>query len=106
MFEFLLGVIVTISAIYIIATIKLKALNKRIDSQIEKTIGKLRESIIESKLDVVDNRLFLYNRNTNEFIAQGNSFEELEKNAKLKYPGKLFNVPQVELEEAYKIGTE
>lgn len=102
MIEFILGVIFAIAMVYIIAALKLRALNKRIDDSIEKTITKLRKSIIEARIDKVDDRLFLYNRITEEFIAQGNSFDELEKNARIKCPGKLFNVPQSELEEVTK----
>ncbi len=68
-----------------------------IDRKVAEGMQKLKETIIPSKIEVVNNSLFLYNAETNEFIAQGKDFEDLNKNAKVRFPDKLFNVPQDEI---------
>lgn len=71
---------------------------KELDEVVNEKLTMLREKIIPSRLEEENGMLFLYNRNTNEFLGQGSSFEELERNMKEKYPDKLFNVPQEELD--------
>lgn len=68
-----------------------------IEEKVAEGMKKLKETIIPSKIERVDELLFLYNADTNEFIAQGKDFEELNKNAKVRFPDKLFNVPQDEI---------
>jgi len=102
MFDFLIGVFVGAVLYRTYLEFRLKLLEKRIEDRIDSTLAQLKKSIIDSKIEFSNGVYYLYNRNTNEFIAQGNNFEELEKAAKKKYPDKLFNVPQKELNEIVK----
>ena len=97
MLDFLLGCIFTFCLIHIIAYIRIRSIEKRIDKKINQTLENLRKHIINSRIEAVNGSYFLYNNDTHEFIAQGTSLDELEKAAKSKYPDKLFHVPQNEL---------
>lgn len=97
MLDFFLGCVFTFCLIHIIATIRIKMIEKRVEKKINETLDEFRKAIIKSRIEVVNGMYFLYNRETEEFIAQGTTFDELEKAAKLKYPDKLFHVPHKEL---------
>jgi len=102
MLEFLVGFFIGTVLYKTYIDIKVKLLEKRLEERIELTLTQLKKSIINSKIEVDNGVYYLYNRETNEFIAQGNTFDELEKAAKTKFPDKLFNVPQKELNEIIK----
>jgi len=48
----------------------------------------------------------MYNRETNEFIAQGNTFEELETRLKKEFPDKYFDVKQEDIDYAKTLGKQ
>jgi hypothetical protein len=99
--EFLVGLIVGVIGTFIVIDIVAKAAqklgDKDLDDKIEKGLTKLRETIIPSRIEHVNGMLYLYNKETNDFIAQGKDFEELNENAKKRFPEKLFNVSQAEI---------
>lgn len=97
MLEFLIGILLGAFFHRIYVDIRLRILEKRIESKIQSTLTELKKSVIDSKIEFVDGMYFLYNRETNEFLAQGKNYDELEEAARKKYPNKLFNVPQTEL---------
>lgn len=72
---------------------------KRLDKELGEKIDKIRERIIPARIEEVNGSLFLYNSETNEFLGQGKNFTELENAVRVKYPNKLFNVPQKELDK-------
>lgn len=80
---------------------RLKAL-KELDGSIAEKLKTLKEKLVPSRIEEENGVLFLYNSETNEFLGQGNSFEELENNMKEKFPDKLFNVPQEEINKYLK----
>lgn len=102
MLEFLVGVFLGIMFHRIYIDIRLRFLEKRIEDKIEKTLTEIRKNVIDSKIEFVNGVYYLYAKETNEFLAQGNTFDELEKAARTKYPEKLFNVPQSELNQLLK----
>lgn len=99
--EFLVGLIVGVVGTFIVIDIVAKAArklsDKTLDAAVEKGLTKLRETIIPSRIEHVNGMLYLYNKETNDFIAQGMTFEELNENAKKRFPEKLFNVAQAEI---------
>lgn len=99
--EFLGGLIVGVIGTFIVIDIVARAVeklsDKELDEKVEKGLAKLRETIIPSRIEHVNGMLYLYNKETNDFIAQGKSFEELNENAKKRFPEKLFNVAQAEI---------
>lgn len=72
---------------------------KKLDQELGEKLDKIRERIVPSRIEEVNGSLFLYNSETNEFLGQGKDFAELEKTIRTKYPNKLFNVPQKELDK-------
>lgn len=102
MFELLVGVLLGVMFHRIYIDIRLRLLEKRIGDKIEKTLTEIRKNVIDSKIEFVDGVYYLYAKESNEFLAQGNTFDELEKAARSKYPDKLFNVPQSELNQLLK----
>lgn len=70
---------------------------KKLDEELGKKIESIRERIIPSRIEEENGMLYLYNKETNEFLGQGKNFVDLEKNVREKFPNKLFNVPQEEL---------
>lgn len=102
MLEFLVGVLLGVFFHRVYIDIRLRFLEKRIEEKIESTLTEFRKSVIDSKIEFVNGVYFMYDRKTNEFLAQGSTFDELEKAARTKYPDKLFNVPQKELMQLVK----
>lgn len=72
---------------------------QHVEEMQEKAIETLRETIIPSKIEEHNGLLLLYNKETNEFLAQGTTFEELEKAVHSRFPDKLFNVPSSQLDK-------
>lgn len=93
----IIGVILALAALNIIARIYLDIKEKQLDDAIKDGLAKLKETIIPSKIENVNGRLFLYNCETNEFLAQGNNLQELNDAARSRFPNKLFNVPAEQL---------
>jgi hypothetical protein len=102
MIDFALGFLTALVLQYVISKIYVRALEKRLETKIAETLTKLKETIIPARIEVANGVFYMYNRETNEFLAQGNTFDELEKTARSKFPNKLFNVPQSELNEIEK----
>jgi hypothetical protein len=97
-----IGVILTLIVLNILAKLVDEVRNKQLDQKLEEGLKKLRETVIPSRIEVVNGMLFLYNKENGEFIAQGKNFIELNDNAKARYPEKLFNVPQDEIDAVTK----
>lgn len=76
--------------------------NINIEKATSAGLAKFRETVIPSIIEQVGDYLFLYNKETGEYIAQGKTFSELEINAKNRYPEKLFNVKQSEIDKHLK----
>lgn len=97
MLEIILGVLIGIFLHRAYIHIRVQMLEKRIEQKIDTVLTEFRKNIINSKIEFVNGVYYMYDRQTNEFIAQGTTFEELEKAARAKCPDKLFNVPHEEL---------
>lgn len=75
---------------------------RELDQSISKSLKALKDKIVPSRIEEDNGMLFLYNSETNEFLGQGKTFKELESIMKEKYPNKLFNVPQTEIDKYVK----
>ena len=102
MLEFLFGIITGILVYRALIAYAAYALEKKIDKKVSELMSEMKKSMIDSKIEMANGIYYLYNRDTNEFLAQGATFEELEKAARSKYPNKMFNVPHKELMSAMK----
>ena len=93
---FFIGVIFSRLMVIIEQQRKLDAIDKVVSEKLEE----LKSKIIPSRIEVTDTGLFLlYNSETGEFLGQGQGIDELEIAVKARYPGKLFNVPQEQLDK-------
>lgn len=79
---------------------------EEMDDQVREIMDKLKKDVIPCKLEFVNNTILMYNRETNEFIAQGNSYDELEELLKQKFPDKFFDVKQEDIDYAKTIGKQ
>lgn len=77
---------------------QLDKLNEMIDEKIEE----FKEKVIPSRIEESNGLLLLYNSETNEFLGQGRSADELESTVKARYPGKLFNIKPEQLDKYFK----
>lgn len=77
-------------------------LDRELTEKLKARLAQLKERIVNSRIEEVNGSLFLYNRETDEFLGQGKDIDELEENVKSKYPNKLFNVPSDQLEPYMK----
>lgn len=93
----LVSAIINLSAKYYLATKE-----KELNDALKKGLQDLKDKIIPARIDDVNGMLFLYNRETEEFLAQGKNMDELNRIAKQLYPNKLFNVPQEQLDKLRK----
>ena len=50
----------------------------------------VEESVINITIEKHNNMFYVYDRETNEFMAQGSSKDEVETNLQKRYPGKRF----------------
>jgi Na+-transporting methylmalonyl-CoA/oxaloacetate decarboxylase gamma subunit len=48
------------------------------------------ENVIQINIEKHNNVFYVYDKETNEFMAQGSSKDEVETNLKKRYPGKSF----------------
>lgn len=59
-----------------------------------------QEEIIDCYIVFTKDGMFMYSKDDNEFIAQGETWEELNKNTKARFPDSMFNVPTSEIKKA------
>lgn len=57
------------------------------------------ENVIQITIEKHNNVFYVYDRETNEFMAQGSTQNEVENNLKKRYPGKTFGCPESVLSE-------
>jgi hypothetical protein len=70
----------------------------------EKFINHLQQSqedddTIQITIEKHNNVFYVYDRHTNEFMAQGSSKNEVETNLKKRYPGKTFGCAESNLSQ-------
>ncbi|MFZ9404032.1 MAG: hypothetical protein ACO25Q_06905 [Sediminibacterium sp.] len=102
--EFLAGLIIG----FLLALVVIKSLavaykqisDEKLDEKIKEGLEKLKETIIPSRIEISNGMLYLYNSETNEFLGQGKTMQELNDAVKKRFPNKLFNVPDEQLKKA------
>jgi hypothetical protein len=99
-----IGIVITLAIANAVARVYIHIQSKKLDAALESGLAKLKETIVPARIEDVNGMLFLYNKETEEFLAQGKTFEELNRSAKDRFPNKLFNVPQSELDKYTKKG--
>lgn len=72
---------------------------KKIERAVMKKMAEFKEKVINSRIDEMNGVLYLFNEDNGEFLCQANTFNELEKLASEKFPGKLFNIPPQQMKK-------
>ena len=57
------------------------------------------DSVIQINIEKHNNVFYVYDRHTNEFMAQGSSKDEVETNLRKRYPGKSFGCAESNLSQ-------
>lgn len=71
--------------------------NKRLTAMQEHAEGLLEEfneKVIHSRVEVEGDTIIMYNNDTDEFLAQGRTWEELNTKLKERFPDKWFHLDQ------------
>lgn len=103
LFAITVGIVSGIVSSYIIKR-ELISTDEEMDEQVKEIMDKIKKDVIPGKLEFVNNTILMYNRETNEFIAQAKSYEELEERLKKDFPEKYFDVKQEDIDHAKTIG--
>ena len=76
---------------------------RHIDRQMKNMFESMKESIdervIKVKLEMNNGVVYMYKLDTNEFMGQGKSEEDLSELLRKKYPGKIFAASEENLKE-------
>lgn len=84
-----------------------KAREEHAKNVTEKLINHLQESVerqveenvIQINIEKHNDMFYVYDRETNEFMAQGSSKDEVETNLQKRYPGKRFGCAESNLSQ-------
>ena len=95
----LIGTILTLAVIKLMAAIIRHAIEDDVEEKVREGLEKLKARIVPSRIELVNGMLYLYNRETEEFLGQGKDMQELNDVMKARFPDKLFNVAQAELDK-------
>jgi hypothetical protein len=63
-------------------------------------LEEFEERVINARLEIEDGVIRCYNKDTDEFLAQGKSMDEVNDVLKKRFPDKLFNVRQEQIDRA------
>lgn len=99
MLELIVGILLGYFLAECIRDIRTRIELREIEQLYDERLTKLKERIVPSRIEKENGMLYIYNRETNEFLGQATNFVDLEKLLREKFPDKLFNVPQKEIEK-------
>lgn len=99
MLELIVGVLLGYFLAECVRDIRTRIEMRELEKLYDEKITQLKERIIPSRIEKENGILYIYNRETNEFLGQATTFVELEKTLRQKFPDKLFNVPSKEIEK-------
>lgn len=102
MLELIVGIMLGYFLAQCIRHIQTRIELREIEELYDEKINQLKERIIPSRIEKENGMLYMYNRETNEFLGQAKNFRDLEKCLREKFPDKLFNVPHKEIEKYYE----
>lgn len=67
-------------------------------------LEEFEERVINARLEFYDNVIRVYNKDTDEFLAQGKDMDEINSTLKSRFPNKLFNIRQEQIDRASQYG--
>lgn len=74
---------------------------RRIRNLVTNLSTAMEEDVIQITIEKHNDMIYVYEKQTNQFMAQGKTKEEIEKILIDKFPGKRFAAPQSELETGF-----
>ena len=90
MLEFLLGVIIGSTALYLLAAYLFHRYLNKIQQAVDQRSQE--DPIIRARVEQIDNQFYIYNLDKNEFLVQGRNMKELIDNLELRKPGAVIGV--------------
>jgi len=72
---------------------------KLLDRLQESVERQVEENVIQINIEKHNDMFYVYDRETNEFMAQGSSKDEVETNLQKRYPGKRFGCAESNLSQ-------
>lgn len=76
----------------------------RMKDYAEGILEAFEERVIRARLEFDSNIMLCYNRETDEFLAQAKTWDELNTVLKNRFPDKMFDVPQEQINRAQTYG--
>ena len=64
----------------------------------KETIQEIKKDLVAIVVEKHDTSLFIYKKDTHEFMAQGSTMEEINSALEKRYPGKMFTCSEEHLE--------
>ena len=81
----MLDILLFLATMYFAITTFRNAKNPEEDQLLDDVVD---EKIILCHTEIIDNKIYVWNKVTNDFITQGSSIEEIVEHFKKHYPGK------------------
>jgi hypothetical protein len=97
-FDVLFSIVVVAISYFLGWKAREQAAIRNIDAMNEELMKAQKKDVINIKLERHGGQLFVYNRETSEYMAHASNKEDLEKMLSSKYPNKQFNCSVEELE--------
>ena len=98
MIEFIIITIGFIIGWYVREWWAVRQIKKFASSFEEKFNQNLSETVISAYIEKAGDTFFVYRKDDNAFLAQGTDINSLSDILESKFPGKLFNIPQDQLD--------
>ncbi len=70
----------------------------------EDLLDAFEERVIRARLEFDSQAMLCYNRETDEFLAQARTWDELNDILQKRFPNKMFDVPQEQINRAQNYG--
>ena len=76
-----------------------KVTQKFVEQLHESFQQQVEEGVVQISIEKHNNMFYVYDKETNEFMAQGSSKDEVETNLQKRYPGKRFGCAESNLSQ-------
>ena len=101
--EILIGIVVGFIVGWVLSNISYtrnltRAVDESLD-QLEDHIKKVREKVINAKLEFRDDMIYAFEADTDRFLGQGKNVEELKSTLKAQHPDRYIMITKEDLEK-------
>lgn len=81
------------------ALIYMNSAIKQMEEQLQETQDQDTRKKVKAKIDIIDDIHYVYNLDTDEFLAQGSSYKELQDRLMDRYPDTIFMIAREHLDK-------